>query len=260
VDLIGGNRLRKPEIWIAGVVFALGAGALLLAGLRPWAQRSVFEFGLLHTVGRYDLALPLVGLGFVLAEVSGRIALVGGATLVAGLSLGGALEGAVVSATAADGDLFRYVFLATPACLIAVGLTLVLPGRVRVVLAPVAAFVAGAVLGLEIRLNDPSLGTWVFSGGAAFSGLWAVAAPLLLWRALAWRWLPTAGRICGSWMIAIGALLAALYLLPSQKIASPEAFEPSASTPPKVPDPAAPPGSPLSPPATSAPGLPDQVY
>ena len=250
------GRLMQPGKWMAPAVLALGSLVLLAATLHPWAGRSGFEFGLLYLLSRYDQALPLVGLGLVMAQVRLRLALLCGALFAAALVLGGALESAVAAATAAHGDLFRYIPLLAPACCVIIGLTLVSPRVARAWLLPLVSLLVGVVLGLEINLNDPSFGGWWFAGGAVLSGAWFIATPLLLWHAFSQGWFPIAGRILGSWMIAIGVMLGALPFIPLREIPAPASTEVPAPRAPALGEPPAvlgpPPGEPL--------GLPSQVY
>ena len=249
------GRLERPAIWIAPAVLVLGSAALLFAALHPWSGRSAFEFGLLYTLWHYDLALPLVGLGLIMAQVRPRLAGLGGAMFAGGLVLGGSLENAVIAATASDGSFFRHILLLAPGCCVVTGATLVSPGAARPWLLPVVAFLVGIVLGLEVKLSDPSVGEW-FAGGAALSGAWFIAAPLLLWRAFARGWFSIAGRILGSWMIAIGAMLGGPYLIPPPEAPAPAATEAPAPLQPPIGEP--PPI--VSPPDSGPLGLPDQVY
>jgi hypothetical protein len=80
-------------------------------------------------------------------------------------------------------------------------------------LMPFAALLCGAGLGLVVDITGASPRDWYFVAGAILAGCWLLGAPLLLCRGVAHAWCPIASRIFGSWLIAIGAMLAALVLI-----------------------------------------------
>jgi hypothetical protein len=135
-----------------------------------------------------------------------------------------------------------------PAACVLVGIVLAAPRLVRFLLLPPTAIVSGATLGLVVNLNDPSVEQWYYSGGAVLAGLWLVFPPLITWRHFERPWLVIPSRIFGSWLIAIGVMLAGAQLIPRP-------------APPLPPGPAAAPSEPGAPlstfPSPSAPDGPD---
>jgi hypothetical protein len=88
------------------------------------------------------------------------------------------------------------------------------PRLLRFLLLPPTAIVSGATLGLVVNLNDPSVEQWYYSAGAVLAGLWLVFPPLITWRHFERPWLVVPSRIFGSWLIAIGVMLAGVQLIP----------------------------------------------
>jgi hypothetical protein len=74
--------------------------------------------------------------------------------------------------------------------------------------------VSGVALGLVLNFDDPMLAEWMFAGGTILSGVWLVAASLLIWQRFEQAWFRIAERIFGSWLVAIGAMLGALTFVP----------------------------------------------
>jgi hypothetical protein len=80
-----------------------------------------------------------------------------------------------------------------------------------------AAAIFGAMLGLTIKLNDPSLHEPAFTWTQVLIAFWIVAAVSLPLRTF-WRgWFPIFGRVLGSWLIAIGCLYGGTLLMPKHK-------------------------------------------
>jgi hypothetical protein len=240
--------------WAAPAVLTAGIVALLAAALHPLPDRGSFEFGLLYTLTRYEQSLPLAGLGLALAQMRLRPLLLNGALFIAAVPLGGLAANAIVAALATGADLFVYLRLLPAACSATTGLVLVVPGPMRAFLLPVAASASGITLGLLINMSDPTVEESAFALGAIACGIWLVAAPLLLWRRFARPAFLIAGRIFGSWLIAVGLMLGALHLIPQREIPQPPAEEPSQNGPMGRDFPE------IEPPRRNPLGLPDQVY
>jgi hypothetical protein len=244
-------RVSRATSWIAAGVIACGIAALTFALIFPRAARSNFEFGLLYTVTRYDQALPLVGIGFAIAQLPLRLCIIGLIVFALGVPAGGLMSDGIAATLSQNPGLAGYVFLIAPICSVAVGATLATPRLIAAMLTPVAAFFSGAVLGLVVSFNDPSAAAIWFAAGAVLSGLWLTVPPLLLWRQFQRPWFPIAGRIFGAWLIAIGAMLIASQLIPLPLPAEPP---PEVSAPGERDAPYE-----IAPQAPNAPGLSDDV-
>lgn len=199
--------------WIAPLVLVAGLAVFAAVALHPYADWTPFEYGLAYTVLRYDQALPLVGLGFAIAQTRGLPRLLGFALLALGVVLGAVLASAIVAAISAGANLIRYLFVLAPACAVLTGGALVSPRQLRGWLVGAAALLSGIVLGLVINVSDPTVEESAFAVGAVLSGGWLVAVAFLLWRQFEQPWFAIAGRILGGWLIAIGVMLVALHLI-----------------------------------------------
>jgi hypothetical protein len=125
------------------------------------------------------------------------------------------------------------LLLIGPACCAITGLALVSPAAVRAWLLPPGTLASAVVLGMVMNFSDPTVEEQGFAAGAILCGVWLVAVPYLLWRRFEQPWFHIPGRIFGSWLIAIGVMIGALYVIPP-----PDRQEPS------LPEEALPPGGP----------------
>ncbi len=209
----GGRWKRRAEWVVPASVLAVGFAALAVAGVRSEADRSAFDFGLLYTLWRYERALPLVGLGLALAQVRPRLVAVNCVVFALGLPLGAVVSGWIAAALAAGAGFYDQLLLIDPVVCALAGLTLVSGGMARVWLLPPVTLVIAVVLGLVINLNDPMPAEQAFAAGSLLIGAWLVAVPSLVWRNIERSWFRIAARIFGGWLIAIGTMLGALYIV-----------------------------------------------
>lgn len=72
------------------------------------------------------------------------------------------------------------------------------------------------MLALAIVVTDPSLNDSTNSRAGVPIGVWIVGAVSLSLRAFRRGWFDIAGRIAGSWLIAIGLLYGGVALLPER--------------------------------------------
>lgn len=194
-------------------MFIAGAGLAAIL-LLPSPSSSSFAFGLHYTLGRLEQVLSLLGLGLALAIAPPRLCLVGVALFVAGIFIGGFASDWLAAAASAHPGLLGFAFLLSPGSCLLVGLGLAAPRRLARWVIPPVAFVPGFVLGLVMSFTTFTVAQWWFAAGAVAAGLFFFAAPLLSLRSLRQPWFHTASRIFGSWLVAIGALLVAVQLVP----------------------------------------------
>ena len=107
-----------------------------------------------------------------------------------------------------------HLFMTGPISYLAVGAALVIGTKLRPWLTPIAAAIFGAMLGLVIKLTDPSLHDPVYTWTPVLIACWIVAAMSLTLRAFRRSWFPIFARILGSWLLAIGLLYGAASLVP----------------------------------------------
>lgn len=200
--------------WGAPAVLVAGLAALAAVFSQTLPDRGPFELGLIYPILRYEELLALAGIGFAMAQMPGRLLLANAALFVAAIPLGGVVASSINAALAAGANVFAFALLIAPAACVTAGLALASPQLLRTWLLPPATLTSGIALGLVINFDDPMIQEWAFAGGTIVSGLWLVAAPLLIWRRYERPWFRIAARILGSWLIAIGAMLGALALIP----------------------------------------------
>ena len=197
-------------------VLILGAGLLVLAFAlaSPPPERSDFQFGFVFPVVRVGQALPLIGLGFVTARTTVRIAAAAVQIFLLGVFVGAASEHRLLEA-APGNVLLPALFLIPPTCCFVAGLLLITPKEYLRALAllPIA-LLYGVALGLNVGLSDPTVDDSAFAAGASIAGFWLVLTAALLGRLCPPSWFTIGRRIFGSWLIAIGLLLGALQLVP----------------------------------------------
>ena len=83
-----------------------------------------------------------------------------------------------------------HLFMTGPISYLAVGAALVIGTRLRPWLTPIAAAIFGAMLGLVIKLTDPSLHDPVYTWTPVLIACWIVAAMSLTLRAFRRSWFP----------------------------------------------------------------------
>jgi hypothetical protein len=115
------------------------------------------------------------------------------------------------------------LFLTGPISYLAAGVALVASMRWRTFVAPVASMIFGTMLGLTIKLTDPSLHEPAFTWTPLLAACWVIAAAALTLRAFRRGWFSIFGRILGSWLIAIGLLYGGASLLPPKREPPPPA-------------------------------------
>ncbi len=209
------TRRERLAHWGAPAVLLIGIVVLAAILVRSPPDRGAFALGLVFPVQRYDQFPALIGLGLALAQAPRRWLVFSSVVFAAAIPFGGVVASRIAMALAGGLNIIPYVLLIAPAGCVSAGLALALPGALRIRVLPLAALISGVVLGMLVNLDDPMPAEWMFAGGAILCGVWLVAVALLLWWRFEQAWFPIAGRILGGWLIAIGAMLAALAFIPS---------------------------------------------
>ena len=205
-----------------------GLGLIAIAVLASAAGTNLFARWTLNETLAPASVLPLVALGAALALVDRRALLAALALFALGIAAGLVEEDRLLWLLDTVPGAATHMFLTGPISYLAAGVALVASARWRNGLTPPAAAIFGAMLGLTIRLTDPSLHQPVFTWAPVLIAFWIVFAVMLCLRGF-WRdWFPIFGRILGSWMLAIGLLYGGVSVIP--KTARPP--PPAATLPP----------------------------
>lgn len=207
--------------WIGGVVAIIGIAASAAADLHPVAERSLLEQGALAVALGYQRALPLMGVGCVLALSRFGAAAPGALAAILGVCLGLAARDWLVATIFSGPATASRLALPGPISCLAAGLMLGAAERLRSWLLLPAAVVIGAMLAIGIEIVDPSFHDPNFLRGALAASIWLIAAAACAARLCDRPWLRIGIRIFGSWLIAIGLLLGAATLLPRARVEEP---------------------------------------
>ncbi|HEY2533000.1 MAG TPA: hypothetical protein VGJ20_34550 [Xanthobacteraceae bacterium] len=206
-----GNSVR----WAGPVVAAFGLSLIVLITLTQ--QQSFFGQWFLSQALAPERILPIVGLGLASGLVGLRIFFTALVLLIIGILGGFAAYDRVIFllfiAWNPPSDFSVTGSIAVPISCLAAGSPLLCRERLRAWLLPVAAFVAGTMLAIDILLTESSQGDPLFTYSplvVAFSpivvALWTIISVSLTVRAFRHNWLVIFGRILGSWTVAIGVL------------------------------------------------------
>ncbi|OOY08164.1 hypothetical protein [Thioclava sp. F36-7] len=246
--------------WLRHLWVLAGLTALIVLAVIPPADRGETGAWLIRDAVALERLFPLFGFGIALALVGRRAALIAALLWAVGIALGFTFRIELMAALQQLPGAITHHFLTMPISAIAIGATLALGRWSRPALIVPAGSVLGVMYALSVKLSDPSYGgkPWVFLAGVGL-GVWLIGAVYLVLRSWQARWFEIAGRIVGSWLVAIGLLYGGVALMggklkpknadpstaasenaPAADAAVPEADAfPSFGAPP----PAAPPGS-----------------
>jgi hypothetical protein len=202
------HNASNPVRWGAPVV--AGFGLLLILLITLTQQQSFFGRWFLSQALAPERILPSVALGFACGLVSLRMFFTALVLLLIGFLVGFAAYDRVIFLLYIAWNPPSDFSVAGPISCIVAGLTLLSGARLRAWLLPVAAFMAGAMLAIDVFMNDPSQVDPVFNPVLTWSPL-PVASLTIIFvsltvRAFRHNWLVTFGRILGSWTVAIGVL------------------------------------------------------
>ena len=165
--------------------------------------------------------LPLIGLGAAFGLIGVRAFVAALVLFAIGIAGGLFAEDRLLWMLDMVPRAATHLFLTGPISYLAAGAALVSSAHLRPYVTPAAAAIFGAMLGLTIKLTDPSLHDPAFTWTPVLIAFWIVAAVSVPLRAF-WRgWFPIFGRILGSWLLAIGLLFGGASLVPQRRLPAP---------------------------------------
>ena len=213
--------------WSGPALAALGLFAVAALTFIPALRESPLTRWILTETLAPARVLPLIGLGAAFGLIGARAFVAALVLLAIGIAGGLFAEDWLLWVLDTVPRAGTHLFLTGPISYLAAGAALVFSARVRSYVTPATAAIFGAMLGLTIRLTDPSLHEPAFTWTPVLMAFWIVAAVSLPLRSF-WRgWFPIFGRILGSWLLAIGLLYGGASLVPQRRLPAP----PTAGTP-----------------------------
>ena len=207
------------------VLLMLGVAGVLGILMLPPDERGTLGWWILSNAFAYQRVLPLAGLGLALAFVSPSQRRTAFFLFALGMALGFIFADPFLSTVALLPGAARSHFLVAPIMSVAVGLSLASPGWIRRSVLPVAAIITGAVFAIAIWLTDPSFRDLTITLTGIGVGFWILLAVCLTVRQFWQTWFEIAGRILGSWLIAIGLLYGGVSLMPPRELPLPDGAE-----------------------------------
>ena len=204
--------------WCGPALAALGLIAVAALTFLPALRESPLTSWILTETLSPARVLPLIGLGAAFGLIGLRALVAALVLLAIGIAGGLFAEDRLLWILDAVPRAATHQFLTGPISYLAAGFTLVPSARLRPYVAPATAMIFGAMLGLTIKLTDPSLQEPAFTWTPVLIAFWIVASVSLPLRAFRRRWFPIFGRILGSWLVAIGLLYGGASLVPLQQL------------------------------------------
>jgi hypothetical protein len=215
--------------WRRHVAFTLalllaGTGLIVFSAIRETdVQGDLLRWALQPSLS-FDRLLPLIGFGFLLAQLPTRPRLVATVLLMAGMAAGFGARDIFLKVAAPLPGAGTHFFYAGPLATLAVGLCLVLPVRWRTLPALPVAFVIGMLLAILVSLSDLTLHDRFFVPQNLAASLWTVALATALGLLARFPWAGTATQIMGSWLIAISLLYGGAFAVAKDREFHPPAF------------------------------------
>jgi hypothetical protein len=220
--------------WSGLAVAALGLIAVAALTLFQALSESPLTRWILTETLAPGRVLPLIGLGAAFGLIGVRVLIAALLLFAFGIAGGLFAEDRLLWMLDTVPHAATHLFLTGPISYLAAGAALVSSARLRSYVAPAAAAIFGAMLGLTVKLTDPSLHEPAFTWMPTLIAFWIVAAVSLPLHAF-WRgWFPIFGRILGSWLLAIGLLYGGASLVPKRDQLPPAIAMPGSSR--SVPD------------------------
>lgn len=205
---------ERSRVRNAVILFLVAPLVILVSQLLPHIY-YFGELGFLLPFTVYDVALAIIGLGALCAGFPSErrfFIVVGIFGLVLVLSLSSFVT--VWQAVFLPNGLDEQIYLVTPFAVALTGVSLWLPARARYAAALVLAVLLGFDISLFIGLNEFAHNINTFTFGAILASLWILAAPAFLLRRFRRPWLTVAGRILGSWLVAIELMIFTFAMVP----------------------------------------------
>jgi hypothetical protein len=199
-------------LWAGPILAAIGIVAVIAALLPPLNRDPLARWILADTLAPARV-LPLLGFGVALALIGGRALVAALALFALGVACGLFAQDRLLAILDFVPGAATHMFLTDPISYLAAGMALI-AGTRRARLALAAAPVFGAMLGLTIRLTDPSLHEPPYTWMPLLTACWIVAAVALTVRPLRRGRFPVFARIFGSWLLAIGLIYGGVSLVP----------------------------------------------
>jgi hypothetical protein len=197
---------------------AVGLIAVAAVAFLPALRENPFTRWILMETLAPVRVLPLIGLGAAFGLIGLRALIAALLLLAIGIAGGLFAEDWLLWMLDVVPRAATHQFLTGPISYLAAGVALVSSARLRPYVAPAAATIFGAMLGLTIKLTDPSLHEPAFTWTPVLIAFWIVASVSLPLRAFRRRWFPIFGRILGSWLLAIGLLYGGASLVQQQQL------------------------------------------
>lgn len=204
-------------MWSGPALAALGLIAVGALTFLPALRESPLTRWILTETLAPARVLPLIGLGAAFGLIGARAFIVALVLFAIGIVGGLFAEDGLLRVLDTVPRAATNLFLTGPLSYLAAGAALISSAHLRSYVTPVGAAIFGAMLGLTIKLTDPSLHEPAFTWTQVLIAFWIVAAVSLPLRTL-WRgWFPIFGRVFGSWLIAIGCLYGGASLIPKHE-------------------------------------------
>jgi hypothetical protein len=205
-------------------LFCVGAALITLSAFRTTeVQGDLLRWALQPSLS-FDRLLPLIGFGFLLAQLPARPRLVSAGVLMAGMVAGLVVRDLFLELAARLPGAGTHFFYAGPLATLAVGLCLVLPVRWRTWPACPIAFLTGMLVAILVSLSDLTLHDRFFVPQNLAASLWTVALAATLGLLARFPWAGTATQIMGSWLIAISLLYGGAFAVSKDRDFHPPAF------------------------------------
>jgi hypothetical protein len=212
--------------WSGPALAVIGLAAIAAAALLPGLRESPLgKWTLMETLAPARV-LPLIGFGAAFGLLAGRAIIAALLLFGIGVVIGLVAEDRLLWALDSVPQAANHLFMTGPISYLAAGAALVASKKWRSIVAPAAAIIVGAMQALIIKLTDPSLHEPVFTWTPVLISVWIVVSVSLTLRVFRREWFIIAGRILGSWLIAIGLLYGGASLVPNRGLLVPPSTGP----------------------------------
>lgn len=211
----GGRLVATARIW-TGPALA-GLFGVAVTTLVPFAVESPLARWILTSTLAFERVLPMIGLGALFGLVGPRVLAAALLLFALGIIAGLMGEDWLLRWLDAVPQAVSHEFLAGPISYFAVGAALASGTHWRPVWTPLSGFLCGAMLGLVVRLTDPTLHEPAYTWTPVLIAFWIILAISSTVRAFEQAWFPVFGRILGSWLLAIGLLYGGAVFVPKRQ-------------------------------------------